>query len=173
MGTLVCRVELSKLQGIILTVENADADICQTIVMNGTSITTTVEGPDETSVMTQDQESIAIQCKRFEIDAKTITCKSSGKTEFSSGEDFSLDSQANVNVKAAMDADYEAMNATFKGQMNTEVKGTNVKLVGDAGAELSSPMTKVEATGKLDVTAGGIANIKGSVVNIGGLVKMG
>lgn len=173
MGTLVCRVELNKQQGLILTVENGDDDIVQTIVMDGTSITSTVEGAAETSVITQDQECISIQCKNFKIDAETVTCKSAGKTDFSSGEDFEIASQANLKVKATMDADYEAMNATFKAQTNTEVKGLNVKLIGDAAADFTAPMAKVDATGMLDLSAGGIANVKGSVVNISGLVKMG
>ena len=45
MGTLVCTVELDKAKGVTVKVENADDQITQTVVMDGTSITITVKGP--------------------------------------------------------------------------------------------------------------------------------
>lgn len=63
-GKLVCRIELDKEKGIILTVENDDQKITQTIVMDGTNITTTVKGSDHTSAITQKKDGIQIDYRR-------------------------------------------------------------------------------------------------------------
>ncbi|MBU2451942.1 MAG: hypothetical protein KJ668_01355, partial [Proteobacteria bacterium] len=100
MGSLVCRVELHKKNGIIITVENKDADIIQTMVLDGNSITTTNAGADETSVITQTSDSITIQCKDFLLDAETITCQSSGDTVHKSDNNFKAKSSAAMELSA-------------------------------------------------------------------------
>ena len=77
MGTLVCTVELDKEKGVTVKVENADDQITQTVVMDGTSITITVKGSEETSTYVQKQDSVIITCKDFTVDATgTLTLKS-------------------------------------------------------------------------------------------------
>ena len=103
MGALVCRIDLNKAGGITITVENADAEIVQTAVLDGTSITLTCEGSDAASMITQDAESISIKCNDFTVDAETITLQSSRDTlhksdmhfDIESGGDLTLDSSAN------------------------------------------------------------------------------
>ena len=85
METLVCRIELDKEEGLILTVENDDESIVQTIVMNGTSITSTVEGSKDSSSITQTQDSVFMKCSNFVLNAETITCKSTKATQLQSG----------------------------------------------------------------------------------------
>lgn len=176
MGTLVCRVELDKQEGIILTVENGDDGITQTIVMDGTSITTTVEGPEEKSTITQKQDSIAINCKTFTLDAETITCISTKETKHESGMDFKIDSGKNLNISAASDAEYKAINTTIESTSKTKVKAGEANVLtlsSTAGSELIGTMIKLDAKGLMDLIAKGVVTIDGSVVNIKGMVKMG
>jgi hypothetical protein len=173
MGTLVCRVELDKTKGIVLTVENGQDAITQTIVMDGTSITTTVKGQNETSKIIQKDGSIHIDCKTFTLNAETITCKSTNKTHHESGQDFEIKSTSNVNVAATGDAKYTALNTTMESTSETKVSGITLKLSGTASAELKGPSITLDATGIMDLKSSGIVNLKGTVVNIKDIVNMG
>ncbi len=173
MGTLVCRVELDKQDGVILTVENGDEGITQTIVMDGTSITTTVEGPVETSTITQDQDSIAINCKTFTLDAETIACKSTMDTKHESEMAFNIESGTSLDVTAAADATYKALNSTFESTTKTGVTGKTLDLEGTAGATLKGGKIKVESKGLMDLISSGVATVKGSVIKLTGALKIG
>ena len=173
MGTLVCRVELDKQDGIILTVENGDEGITQTIVMDGTSITTTVEGPIETSMITQEQDSIAINCKTFTLDAETITCKSTMDTKHESTMAFNIKSGTSLDIEATADATYKALNATIESTVQTGVSGKVLDLEGTGSAELKGGKVKVESKGLLDLISSGMATIKGSVIKLTGALKLG
>ena len=173
MGTLVCRIELDKKKGVLLTVENGDDQITQTIVMDGTSITTTVKGSDETSTITQKQDSIAMNCKTFTLDAETITCKSTKETLHESGQNFDITSGKNIGVAAESSAEYKAMNTTIESTAKTEIKGGTLVLSGSASAELKGASIKLDAKGLLDLVASGAATLHGSIVNIKGILKMG
>jgi hypothetical protein len=173
MGTLVCRAELDKHDGIILTVENGDDGITQTIVMDGTSITTTVEGPVETSTITQKQDSIAINCKTFTLDAETITCKSTMDTKHESVMAFDIQSGTSLDVTATADATYKALNSTIESTVQTGVKGKILDLEGTASAELKGAKIKVESKGLLDLITSGVATVKGSLIKLTGILKIG
>ena len=75
MGALVCRIELNKSDGVVITVEDPNADVTQTVVLNGDSITITSAGSN-TSTIVQKPDSIEMTCKTFTLDAETITCTS-------------------------------------------------------------------------------------------------
>lgn len=173
MGTLVCRIELDKKKGVLLTVENGDDQITQTIVMDGTSITTTVKGSEETSTITQKQDSIAMNCKTFTLDAETITCKSTKETLHESGQDFDIISGKNLNVTAESSAEYKAMNTTIESTSKSEIKGGTLVLSGSGSAELKGASIKLDAKGLMDLATGGAATLKGSIVNIKGILKTG
>lgn len=173
MGTLVCRAELNKTKGLILTVENGDDGITQTIVMDGTSITTTVAGSSETSTITQRQDSIAIACKNFKLEADTISCKSTQATSHESGMDFEIKSGKDLNVSATAKGAYSAMNTTMESTAKTEIKGNMLDMNGTLSAELKGGGIKLSATGLMDLIANGIATLKGSVVNISSIIKLG
>jgi hypothetical protein len=173
MGKLVCRVELDKTKGIVLTVENGQDKITQTIVMDGTSITTTVKGRSETSKMTQKDNGIQIDCKSFVVNAETITCKSTGATHHESGQNFDIKSSQGINASATSDAKYKAMNTTLESTAETKISGMTLKLSGTASAELKGPSVTVDATGMMDLKSSGIANIKGTIVNIKDIVNIG
>jgi hypothetical protein len=173
MGALVCRVELDKTKGIVLTVENSEDSITQTIVMDGTSITTTVKGTGATSTITQEQDGVQIDCKTFTLKAETITCKSTGETRHESGQDFIIKSTSNVDVSATCDAKYKALNSRVESTSATKISGMTLELSGTATAELKGPSVTVDATGMMDLKSSGIVNLKGTIVNIKDIVNMG
>lgn len=173
MGNLVCRVELDKKKGIVLTVENGEGKITQTVVMDGTKITTTVKGANETSTITQQQDGVQIDCKAFTLNAETIKCVSTKETLHESGQDFNIKGKSNVNVSATSNAKYSAMNSTMESTSETKVNGMTLKFSGTASAELKSPSITVDAAGMMDLKASGIANLKGAIVNIKDIVNIG
>ena len=139
MGKLVCRVELDKTKGLILTVENGQDKITQTIVMDGTSITTTVKGQSETSKITQKDSSIQIDCKSFTLNADTIQCKSKGATSHESGQNLEIKSSKNINVSATGDTKMKAMNTDLESTSESKISGMTVKISGKASAEVKGP----------------------------------
>jgi hypothetical protein len=169
MGALVCRVELNKEKGLILTVENKDGKITQTAVLDGDVITITCKGNGEekTSTITQKPESIEIKCKEFTLDADTITCTSK--------EDSTYESKgANVTVSAKSKAELKGMNTTIDGSTKTEVKGMDLKLSGTTKAEMDGLKVKISSNTMLDLEATGIVNLKGQMANVKGtLTKVG
>ena len=164
MGSLICRIELDKKKGILLTVENNDDGITQTCIMDGTAITTKVKGPSETSTITQNQDSIAIKCKDFSVDADTITCNSKQDSSHKSGDDFQIKGR-NLKVTAESKAQYKAMNA--------EIKALDIKIDSDAKTQISSTIIKLASKGLLKMDASGAVTLNGSVVKVGSAVKLG
>src|SRR5581483_6512448 len=100
MGKLICTVELDKTAGVTVTVENKDDGITQTFHCDGTQIQTIVKGNDATSTITQKQDSIKIECKAFEVDAETITCKSTKATSHHSDDTFDISSAKDLTQKS-------------------------------------------------------------------------
>ncbi len=173
METLVCRIELDKEKGIILTVENDDDSIVQTIVMDGTSIKSKVEGSKDSSSITQTQEGVFMQCSTFVLDAETITCKSKKATQLQSGLNFDIKSKADISVEASKKAVLKAMDVSINGTVNTEVKAVKLSMEGSASAELKAASIKLESKGMLDLISNGLATLKGSLVNIKGILNLG
>jgi hypothetical protein len=200
MGKLVCTVELDKEKGVTVKVENADDQITQTLVMDGTSITITVKGSSETSTIVQKQDSIAITCKDFSVDAtgtlslksqkasswasqdvltlestKDMTFTSSAKLTQSATSDAKLSSNANVAVEATSKLDMKGMQTSLVASAgDNKLEGVNLKMAGKAQAELAAPMIKVAAQGKLGLESSGLADLKGSMTSVAGsLVKLG
>lgn len=196
MAILTCSVELNKQSGITLTVVNKDDNITQTVVMNGTSITTTCQGQQNTSTITQLQDSITIKCKDFSLQAETITCKSTKdtlhqsdqKVDIQSTQDMTLKSGANLTAQATSQATVKGQNLTasadsaakvsgmtlaLSGTQKAEMSGAQLSLSGTTQAEMSGAMTKVSASGAMNVE-GQMTTVKGSITNIqGSLVKLG
>ncbi|MFT6990068.1 MAG: hypothetical protein ACJASL_002046 [Paraglaciecola sp.] len=129
MSALFCRVELNKTDGITITLDNKNGNITHTLVFNGENITTTSKGDSGTSTITQAPDKIIMDCKTFELTAETITCSASDTTDLSSGSDFSIKSDANLNTKAAMDV---------------AVDGTNINLTGSAQISGTAALIKLQ-----------------------------
>ncbi len=189
MGTLVCRVELDKEKGVIVTVDNKDGKILQTLILDGTSITSTCKGDQETSTIIQKEDSIAVTCKDFSVNAETIKMNASkdtlhhadGKYTVTSSKDLSFDSSATLCAKASSSMDLAAQSIDLKAtgafsakgsstsisaDSTASMDGTSLKLNGKAQSEMAAPSIKVSASGILNVE-GQLTNIKGSLVKIG------
>lgn len=199
MGTLVCKIELDKNQGITVTVDNADGKITQTITMDGTTLTIRVKGESQTSTITQKAESIAIKCQAFTLEAETITCKSTKATvhesqdtfTIKSTKDMTLESSAKISATASSDMNLSGKNIvisatqalTGKGGSGVtiqssggEVKaqGMTLTLKGDTAAKLQGLTVDVKADTTMTAEGGATATLKGAITSVqGNLVKLG
>lgn len=145
MGTLICTVELDKVAGLTVTIENAAASTTQTIKMNGLTIELKVAGPGGASTLTQSAEKIAVVCKQFEVTAEqTIALKSTGASTWHSDQSIALDAPQEVS-------------ASTTGTLTLEGAQTTVKA--DAVLQLES---SASATLK-----GQLISVQGSLVTIG------
>ncbi|MCP3940796.1 MAG: hypothetical protein GY710_04850 [Desulfobacteraceae bacterium] len=189
MGSLICRVELHKEKGVIITVENDDDNIIQTMVMDGTLITTTCKG-EETSVITQASDSITIKCKDFLLDADTITCQSKNETihksestvKISSAAAMELSSDDALKASAAKDMTLSANAIDAKASPgDVTISGNNVTASGQVKASLKGPTVLIDGQqtaikgATVDITGSATATLKGSAMTtIGGaLIKIG
>ncbi len=181
---LICRVELDKKKGIVLTVENEDGKITQTVEMDGTSIITKNKGDKETSTITQKEDSITIKCKTFKIEAETITCesekaslhKSKDTFDIQSAKDMMLKTDAKLAAKATKNAEMSGKNIKLSGQTNAEMSGTNAKVKGSSKAEIDGAQlamagkTKADLTGAIvNVKADGVLTVEGKQTSVKGL----
>jgi hypothetical protein len=204
MGVLTITLVLDKTKGngVLLTVQNDDDKITQTILLDGTQIVTTVKGNDDTSTITQKQDSIAIKCKTYTVDAETITQKSTKASDYEAQDTMTvkgtkavtvqstsdavtveasqkvgiLSDGANVEVSAAAgDHKISAMNVKAQAAQNVNVQGT-------AGVSISSPATselkglEVNVTGDVQIKlAGPISQVGGSGMTQiqGGMIQIG
>jgi hypothetical protein len=197
MGTLVCKIELDKQRGVTVLVENEEGQTTQKVTMDGTTLTLEVAGSSDTSTFVQKAESIEITCKTFTVNSETLTLKSSktstwtsqdtltvksskdmtvessAKLTMKSTSDMTVSSQAKAAMSATSDFSVKGANVAIAGQSDVKVDGAKLALAGKAQAEVKAPMVKVEASGQLDLKSSGLANLKGSLTNVGSLVKLG
>lgn len=190
MSELKCLIELNKADGISIKLKNPEGKILQTIVLNGTTIVTTCKGESETSVITQKDESIAISCKKFSVEAETIEMTSKKKTTHKSGEDMSwetdknlsvsskeetkLNSGKNMSLKSDKDISSKASNKIKLDSSDTDIKASSGLKMKGATADISSDTSmKIKST-KIDVSGSAKVKVSGSaMVEIsGGIIKL-
>jgi phage baseplate assembly protein gpV len=153
MGTLVCTVELDKVGGLTVTVENADSSTTQTVKMNGTTIELKVEGPAGTSTITQSADKVAVACKDFEVTAEgTIKLTSSGASSWHSDQTIALDAPQKVSASSSG-------TVSLEGTQSVTVSGTQATIKADATLQLES---SAAATFK-----GQMTSVEGNLVTIG------
>jgi hypothetical protein len=186
MGTLVCRVELDKNKGLILTVENKEGKITQTAVLNGESITLTSKGEKETSSITQKPDSVEIKCKDFTLESETITCKSTKDTlhkseqkfDVQSTKDMTLTSDAKYSAKATGDVSVSGKKVAVSASGKAEFSGGSASISSTGNTEVAAGSTgtlsltgglKTEMGGKMvEISADGIMTVKGKMTNVEG-----
>ncbi len=199
MGTLICKVELDKVKGITVTVDNEDGKITQTVTMDGTTLTMKVKGDKETSTYEQKQDSIKIKVKEYLLEAETITCKSSKATLHDSKDTFTqtsskamkIETQDKLDIKATMDASFKANNINIEAQMKLSAKApTGISMEASGGeakvaalklalqatttAELKGLKTDIKADTMVNVEGSAMATLKGQLAQVSGsLVKLG
>ncbi|MCG8471652.1 MAG: hypothetical protein MI742_07325 [Desulfobacterales bacterium] len=171
MGTLKCRLELSKKGGLTITAEDPDEKLIQSIVMDGKSITLKVKGK-KTSTVIMTHDKIEVSCKSLDVKAETITFASEKESVFESKESFEIKGKT-FALEAQKDAEVSAENATIKSSSATDISGQSLALEGKESAEVKAATVSLDAQGSLDLKASGVANLEGSNTNIGGTVKLG
>jgi hypothetical protein len=197
MADLHCRVELSKTKGLVLTVEDEQGKITQTVTLDGAQIQIKCQGQEDTSEITQKPDGITIKCKNLTLEAETLsvkstkdsTYKSDQKITIQSAQDLTAKSDAKIAATATGDMTLEGNKLTATAQTDAKVGGMNVNLEGTAKAVLKGAqvevsastgnldakgmMVKVEATATLDLN-GQMTTLKGQMVNVSGpMVKLG
>jgi len=128
MTTLLCRIELNKEKGVLVTVDNEADSITHTIVINDQSITTTSKGSSDTSTIVQGPESISLTCKTFSLEADTISCHAKETTSHTSGGDITISSDANLDASAVSDLSLSANNVNVSGTTLIKAEGGMIKL---------------------------------------------
>ncbi|MEY3288166.1 MAG: hypothetical protein RLZZ419_408 [Pseudomonadota bacterium] len=193
---LLCKIELSQTDGITLTVINKDGNITQTATFDGTIITLTCKGEEDTSTITQKTDSITIACKDFIVNAESITCKSTENTlhqatgtfginstktaTFSSSVDMTVSAATQLNLKGAdfaatatNTAQMTALTTTINGDTKATVSSAELALTGTTQANLNAGMITVAADTTMNVQ-GLTTTVKGTTTNIqGSLVTLG
>ncbi|WP_027707719.1 hypothetical protein [Zooshikella ganghwensis] len=128
MSALLCRIELSKKNGIVITVNNESGNIKHTIVLDNDSITTTSKGNSSTSTIKQTPDSVTIDCKTFKVTADKIECTSNQATKLSSGTDFSISGGTTFTAKGNTNATLSSTKVDVKGQAMVNIQGAMIKL---------------------------------------------
>ena len=191
-----CTVELSKTGGITVKVVNSKGNITQTFHLDGTSITTTVKGAEntstitqkdasvvtevkgssDTSTLTQKADQVVVKCKTFQVDAEEVKVKSTKDTTHESG--------AKLTVKSTGDL---AISSSAKSSLKSTAAMTlhsDDKIAGDATSKVSFTALQTEVAGttkltlksdtavavnglKVDIAATGTLNAGGAMTEVG------
>jgi hypothetical protein len=144
-NTLICRIDLSKEDGLVVYVESEDGSRRQSIALDGDSITLRVSGAAGETRIFQDDSDVRVTCKAFTIDAETIDCSSEHASTFKSGRELRLVSEGPLDLETRADL--------------TQQASGNVKV--------STP------AGQLELETGGVATLKGAMTNVKGMVRLG
>lgn len=197
-STLVSTIRLDKAAGGSVVVQNDQDRITQTIHMNGSSVVLTVQDARDKSTITQTADGVTVQCNKFLVEAETITCRSTGTSDYESKSTMSLTSSdamrltshANLAAQAASsltgqaptikftaDSSFSALGggASFKAAAATATaQGATVKLSGASQVKAEGATISLTAGAMLKAQAGGVASIQGAITSISGsLVKIG
>jgi hypothetical protein len=194
--SLVCSVELDKKKGITVRVYNEKQKLTQTVILNGEtiiiqnqgdeksstitqkqdSVVTEVKGQEQTSIITQQADSVVVKCKRFQVEAETVSVKSTQDTTHESGgvltvtsqKDLSLESSAKGTLKSTGALTLETNDKLNAGAtQNVSISGLNTELKASTQVKVSGG-TAVEVTGvKVDIGAQGQLTLEGAVTTLG------
>jgi len=184
---LSCTIELSKTGGITVKVQNADDGICQTLILNGTTIVTTICSENATSTLTQSDDAfshevesggkkssvtqsptlVRVECERFEIDATTIDTRSSEGTSCTASTTlalqstgaFTLRSDDTLDMSAAADLTGSSrMNLNLEATLSGTFSGKQATTLGDGAVSTSLKGGSVDVDATSTLTAkGGIS----------------
>jgi phage baseplate assembly protein gpV len=148
--TLICRIELNKQKGIILSVENEQGQTVQTAELDGSSITLTCKGPSATSTIVQTPESVAIKCKAFSVEADTVEVKATASADHRCGNAFQV---------SGLDIALNADNSLKEKAMVMELESSVLELTAQSILTLKGQLTTVEGQAT--------TMVKGGVVKLG------
>lgn len=175
-GTLACGIRLDKAGGITLTVEKADGSIRQTVAMDGTSITLEVAGQGATSSIVQREDSVAIRCKAFTVEAETIncaakedaTCESEGTLSLRSKRDLEISAMTKLAAKGELGAELSGLTLDLAAKTRAKLEGgVELALAGAARAELKAVAVMVQGGATATVQGSALAALQGGRVKVG------
>jgi hypothetical protein len=179
-----CKIELSKTDGITISIRDlsqpdqvykqvllqGDSLVIKTnkltssatITQTESSVVTEVKDATGSTKIEQGPEEVKVTCKKWTLDAETITVTSSQDTSYTatgaysvtSTKDFKVDTQATCTLKSlgAMTLDATAA-ATYKSAAQLDVQAPKIGLTADAS---------------LEATSSGALNLKGGAVSVKG-----
>lgn len=192
MTTFICTVEMDKTAGVKVTVANAEGTLTQTIKADGATIVITMTKDGTTSTYTQDESSVKIECKRFEVDAsETITLKSQKDTTVTSAQKISLSADSDLTETSKSKVSLSAPTVEAKADTAATVKGAaselslqgsgatlstpaTLSLTSKAQGTLDAPLVTVSAKASLSLESSALASINGKLVTVqGNLVTIG
>lgn len=196
--TFVCTFELNKTGGITVKLVNKNKQITQTVTLDGTALTlkydnaqtqksstvtqkeesvvTEVKDQTNTSTLTQKADSLKVVCKTFEVDAETLTLKSSkdtshqatGKYTVTAQDDLSVTGSKNGTVKTTQNLNLEAtQNLTAKATQNLNLEGLEASLKAQTKASVNG-QTQVEIKGlQIGASAQAALTLEGEITSVG------
>jgi len=194
--SLECKIELNKKDGIKVTVIDADNNKEQTIVLDGSKLILTVKDQSNTSIITQEPDTVSIKCKTFKVDADAIETKSANSTKLSSDGSMDLAAQGAMSLKGSQNVAVEATNGltlkgltvaaeaqtsadlkgatvSVKGETSTSVEGATVSVKGQTTTNVQGLMVSVKSDAIMSVE-GMVTTVKGQILNGNGtLVNLG
>ena len=129
MGDLVCKIEISKHNGITIDIDDGSGDMQQTIHLDGAEITTTCKKGDDISTIVQNPTSIHIDTKEFILNTESIICTSTKSTLMKSGGTMEVESQKDMMLTSPQKIDLESKDVIASATNNMTVVGENEVLL--------------------------------------------
>ncbi|RME72432.1 MAG: hypothetical protein D6776_08790, partial [Planctomycetota bacterium] len=177
-------------------VEDADGKRSQQLQLDGERIYTEVSDGKKTSTIVQGPDIVEIQCGTFRLQADTIDCRATREIEHHSDGTLKLDSSGDSTIKSAAGLTLEASGKallkgsklTLDGGASAELQAAQVKIAGKATLALEAAQIQIAAKAKVDVSGpigsfagtaqtaiggGAVTQLKGGIVQLQGVLKMG
>jgi hypothetical protein len=128
MSAKICKIELSKENGITVQVQNGA--VTQTITLDGDKITMEVQGTLGVSTIVQDGNSVKVTCNEFVVDSQTIKCTGSMSADIESG-------PSKLSLSPAT-ADLEGAETMVRGNAMCNIMGSDINLAGGEAVTVST-----------------------------------
>ena len=95
---------------------------------------------------------------------KTVLTLASDKVTLQTPSDITITTDANASLKAKGDVTIEGTNVNIKATSAVKVNGAQVEAVATSSAKVEGVTVDIKASAKLAVDGGGMAQIKGGMV---------
>jgi type VI secretion system secreted protein VgrG len=119
-----------------------------------------VDVGDEITFVTGESKIVMKKNGDIAITCKNLSVKATQKIELKADQEVDINGQQQVNVKS--------LKIAAEGTTGVEIKGLKVAIQGNATVEIKgNASTKVEGVAMLDLSASGIASLKGALTKIG------
>ncbi len=129
MSTLRCTITLDKTSGLVLLVEDAEAQTKRTVTLSKDSLVLEVQAGSSTSTVTQNAVSVSIECKKFSVKAEEIECSSTKASTYAAGTALSLSGKDEAKLSGRrLECSGTTLKLDAKGELTASASGvTTVK----------------------------------------------